>query len=136
VLVDNAGVDLIEVVDTSHVRTGSFGRFYPRTRNRIAGFVALRNMMSNRHAKPFVVGKGRLSMSLMTEHKIVAIETSVPEDHMPGLLLVRVHTDSGLVGHGETYYTPQAVAAMIHDWMARRLLGASALAIEAHAVSV
>jgi len=66
------------------------------------------------------------------EHKIIAIETRIPEDHMPGLLLVRVHTDSGIVGHGETYYAPHAVAAMIHDWMARRLLGADALAIEAH----
>lgn len=66
------------------------------------------------------------------EHKVVAIETRIPEDHMPGLLLVRVHTDSGFVGHGETYYAPHAVAAMIHDWMARRLLGASALTIEAH----
>lgn len=67
-----------------------------------------------------------------TEHKIVAIETRIPDEYMSGLLLVRVHTDSGLVGHGETYYAPHAVAAMIHDWMARRLMGASALAIEAH----
>jgi len=67
-----------------------------------------------------------------TEHKIVAIETRIPDEYMSGLLLVRVHTDAGLVGHGETYYAPHAVAAMIHDWMARRLLGASALAIEAH----
>lgn len=73
-------------------------------------------------------------MSLIndTEHKIVAIETRIPDEYMPGLLLVRVHTDSGLVGHGETYYAPHAVAAMIHDWMARRLLGTSALPIEAH----
>ena len=67
-----------------------------------------------------------------TEHKVVAIETRIPDEFMSGLLLVRVHTDSGLVGHGETYYAPHAVAAMIHDWMARRLMGASALAIEAH----
>jgi galactonate dehydratase len=66
------------------------------------------------------------------EHKIVAIETRIPEDHMPGLLLVRIHTDSGFIGHGETYYAPHAVAAMIHDWMARRLIGADALMIEAH----
>jgi L-alanine-DL-glutamate epimerase-like enolase superfamily enzyme len=51
---------------------------------------------------------------------------------MPGLVLVRVHTDSGLVGHGESYYAPHAIAALIHDWMARRLIGSDALAIENH----
>lgn len=65
-------------------------------------------------------------------HRIAAIETCIPDDVMPGLLLVRVHTDTGLVGHGETYYAPHAVAAMIHDWMARRLIGSDALAIENH----
>lgn len=71
-------------------------------------------------------------MSAEAEHKITAIETTMPEEQMPGLLLVRVHTASGLVGHGETCYAPHAVAAMIHDWMGRRLLGASALTIESH----
>lgn len=64
--------------------------------------------------------------------KITAVETSIPSDIMPGLLLVRICTDAGLLGHGETYYAPHAVAALIHDWMARRLLGADALAIESH----
>ena len=64
--------------------------------------------------------------------KIISIETAHPEDIMPSLLLVRVTTDDGLVGHGETYYTPHAIAALIHDWMAERLLGANALAVEAH----
>ena len=64
--------------------------------------------------------------------RVSAIETVVPNDIMSGLLLVRVHTDDGRIGHGETYYAPHAVAALIHDWMARRLLGADALAIESH----
>ncbi|MFW6060469.1 MAG: mandelate racemase/muconate lactonizing enzyme family protein [Phycisphaeraceae bacterium] len=64
--------------------------------------------------------------------RITAIETVIPDNLMPALLLVRIHTERGHVGHGETYYAPHAVAAMIHDWMARRLLGADALAIEAH----
>jgi L-alanine-DL-glutamate epimerase-like enolase superfamily enzyme len=70
--------------------------------------------------------------------RITAIETLIPDDVMPGLLLLRIHTDEGaingtpLVGHGETYYIPHGVAATIHDWMARRLLGADALAIESH----
>ena len=64
--------------------------------------------------------------------KITGIETAMPSDIMPNLLLVRVHTDDGFIGHGETYYTPQAIASLIHDWMAERLLGADALAVEAH----
>ncbi len=63
---------------------------------------------------------------------ITAIETVIPADIMPNLLLVRVHTDAGWVGCGETYYTPHAIEALIHDWMAERLLGADPLAIESH----
>jgi galactonate dehydratase len=70
--------------------------------------------------------------------RITALETLVPTAIMPGLLLLRVHTDAGtvdgekVIGHGETYYLPQAAAAVIHDWMAPRLLGADAMAIESH----
>lgn len=70
--------------------------------------------------------------------RITAIETSIPATTMPGLLLLRIHTDAGtvageeVIGHGETYYLPQAAAAVIHDWMAPRLLGADATAIESH----
>ena len=64
--------------------------------------------------------------------RITKIETVVPDEWMPGLLLVRVHTNAGIIGHGETYYGPGAVDSLIHDWMAHRLLGADALAIESH----
>jgi galactonate dehydratase len=64
--------------------------------------------------------------------RITAIETAIPHGIMPNLLLVRVHTDDGLIGCGETYYTPHAIAALVHDWMAARLLGADALAVESH----
>lgn len=70
--------------------------------------------------------------------RITAIETLIPHDVMAGLVLLRIHTDAGtvngepVVGHGESYYLPHAVAAVLHDWMARRLLGADALAIESH----
>ena len=64
--------------------------------------------------------------------RITAIETAIPHGIMSTLLLVRVHTDDGLVGCGETYYTPHAIASLIHDWMAARLLNADALAIESH----
>jgi hypothetical protein len=53
--------------------------------------------------------------------RIVAIETAIPHDIMPGLMLLRIHTDSGLIGHGETYYVTQAAAAHVHHWMANRL---------------
>ncbi|MGY8826742.1 MAG: mandelate racemase/muconate lactonizing enzyme family protein [Candidatus Latescibacterota bacterium] len=64
--------------------------------------------------------------------KVTAIETMQPKELFPGLLLVRIHTEDGIIGHGETYYCAEAVQAMIHDWMARRLLGEDALAIESH----
>ena len=70
--------------------------------------------------------------------RIVAIETLIPHDIMAGILLLRIHTDAGtvggepVIGHGETYYIPHAVAATLHDWMSRRLLGADATAIESH----
>lgn len=70
--------------------------------------------------------------------RITGIETLIPHDIMAGLVLVRIHTDAGavdgqpVVGHGESYYLPHAVAAALHDWMSRRLLGADALAIESH----
>lgn len=64
--------------------------------------------------------------------KIVAIETAIPSNIMTNLILVRVHTDDGLIGCGETYYTPHAIDALIHDWMAERLIGAEATDIESH----
>ncbi len=64
--------------------------------------------------------------------KITKIETTTVPEIMPGLLLLRIHTDAGIIGCGETYYVPHAVASMIHDWMARRLLGADPLAVESH----
>lgn len=64
--------------------------------------------------------------------KITAIETAIPADIMPNLILVRVHTADGFVGCGETYYTPHAIEGLIHYWMAERLLGAEATDIESH----
>ncbi|NQZ68169.1 MAG: mandelate racemase/muconate lactonizing enzyme family protein [Lentisphaeria bacterium] len=64
--------------------------------------------------------------------KITAIETSIPLDLFPGLLLCRIHTDQGIIGCGESYYIPQAIEAVIHDYFTHRLLGADALAIESH----
>jgi galactonate dehydratase len=70
--------------------------------------------------------------------RITALETVVPHEIMPGLLMLRIHTDAGtvagtpVIGHGETYYVPTAVASVLHDWMAQRLLGADVGAVESH----
>lgn len=64
--------------------------------------------------------------------RIIAVETAIPATIMPNLILCRIHTEDGLVGCGETYYTPQAIEALIHDWMAERLLGAESTDIESH----
>jgi len=67
-----------------------------------------------------------------TKIRITALETCVPHGIFPGLMLLRIHTDAGIIGHGETYYAPTACAAMIHDMFYHRLLGSDALAIESH----
>lgn len=64
--------------------------------------------------------------------KITKIQTSIPKHVMPGLLALRIHTDEGFIGNGESYYAPHAIAALVHDWMARHLLGANPLDIERH----
>ena len=68
--------------------------------------------------------------------RIVAIETLVPHDVMPGLLALRITAKSsdGSIYHGmgETYYIPTAASAVIHDFFSPRLLGSDALAIESH----
>jgi len=63
--------------------------------------------------------------------KIIKLETIWLDEH-PHTLWLRVHTDAGLVGLGETYYAPRAVAALIHDVLANLLIGRSAFDIEQH----
>jgi galactonate dehydratase len=46
--------------------------------------------------------------------KIVRVETLESRTY-PNLLWVQVHTDEGLVGLGETFFGPAAVAAYIHE---------------------
>ncbi len=63
-----------------------------------------------------------------------AWEASHPRSRQaaPSNCWVRIHTDDGLVGLGETYYAPRAVSAVIHDQCAPLLLGRSAFDIENH----
>ncbi len=63
--------------------------------------------------------------------KITRIET-VWIDEQPNTMWVRLHTDDGLIGLGETYYVPRAVSAIIHDVFGNLLLGRNPLDIENH----
>lgn len=63
--------------------------------------------------------------------KIIRIETLRSPDY-PQLLWVRLHTDDGLIGLGETFYLPSAVESVIHDFAAPLLLGQSAFDRERH----
>jgi len=61
--------------------------------------------------------------------KISKIETvSCPTGATPALSFVRVHTDEGVSGLGETYYTPESVAAYVHEVIAPHVLGLDPLA--------
>ena len=61
--------------------------------------------------------------------KITALET-VRLDEFPNVLWVRVHTDEGLVGLGETFFGARAVEAYLHESAAMTVLGRDPLAIE------
>ena len=63
--------------------------------------------------------------------KITALETLRTEE-FSNVLWVRVHTDEGTIGLGETFYGAGAVEAHIHDTLSPRLLGKDPLRIEAH----
>jgi galactonate dehydratase len=62
--------------------------------------------------------------------KITQLET-LRLGEFPNILWVRIHTDEGLVGLGETFMGAAAVEAYIHEWAAPKLLGKDPLAIEA-----
>ena len=63
--------------------------------------------------------------------KITRIET-IWLDDQPNTTWVRIHTDDGLIGLGETFYVPRAVSAIVHDVFANLLLGRSPFDIENH----
>ena len=63
--------------------------------------------------------------------RITAIET-IQVGAYPNITFVEVHTDEGLTGLGETFRTPRAVAAQIHETVAPYLLGKDPLEIDAH----
>jgi L-alanine-DL-glutamate epimerase-like enolase superfamily enzyme len=61
--------------------------------------------------------------------KITAIETLYTRE-FENVLWVRVHTDAGIVGLGETFYGAGSVSAHIHDTLAARLIGKDPFRIE------
>jgi L-alanine-DL-glutamate epimerase-like enolase superfamily enzyme len=64
--------------------------------------------------------------------KITRIET-LRLDEFANICFVRVHTDRGLIGLGETWFGAAAVEAYIHESAAPVLLGQEALLIDRHA---
>ncbi|MCX5514951.1 dehydratase [Kaistia algarum] len=62
--------------------------------------------------------------------KITGIET-LRVTEFANLLWVKVHTDEGLYGLGETFFLPETVEAYLHESVAPKLIGRDPLAIEA-----
>ncbi len=62
--------------------------------------------------------------------RITELET-IRVAEFANVLWVRVHTNEGVIGLGETFYGAGAVEAHIHDTLAQRLLGRNPLHIEA-----
>lgn len=67
--------------------------------------------------------------------KITQVET-IRLGEFPNILWVRLHTDEGLVGLGETFMGAAAVEAYIHEWTAHKLIGQDPLQIEARNKSI
>src|SRR5688500_17537220 len=65
----------------------------------------------------------------MLSMKITQVET-LRLAEFPNLAWVRVHTDQGLTGLGETSFAAQSVEAYVHEFVAPRVLGRDPLEIE------
>jgi galactonate dehydratase len=63
--------------------------------------------------------------------KVTGLET-VLVGEFPNLCYVRVHTDEGVSGLGETFFGAEAVSAWVHETAASYLLGKDPLRIDAH----
>lgn len=62
--------------------------------------------------------------------KIREIET-VRLGEFPNIIWLRVHTDEGITGLGETFMGAAAVESYVHEWLAPRVVGKDPLQIEA-----
>ena len=61
--------------------------------------------------------------------KITAVET-IRLQEFSNIIWVQLHTDEGLVGLGETFMSPTAVEAYVHDWCAPKLIGKDPMRLE------
>ena len=64
--------------------------------------------------------------------KVTKLET-IRLDEFANIIWVRVHTDEGIVGLGETFFGAQAVEAYLHETAAPYLIGKDPLQIDRHA---
>ena len=62
--------------------------------------------------------------------KITALET-IRLEEFGNLIFLRLHTDEGIVGLGETFIGPKSVEAYLHETVAPKLIGEDPLRIEA-----
>ncbi len=67
--------------------------------------------------------------------KVTRIET-IRLDEFSNILFVRVHTDDGVIGLGETFYGARAVESYIHETVAPYLIGKDPLRIDQHALGL
>ena len=63
--------------------------------------------------------------------KITHIET-VRVRELPDIIWVRIHTDTGLIGLGESWYAASTMESAVHDHFAPLLVGKDPFAIERH----
>ena len=64
--------------------------------------------------------------------KVTAVETIRFDEH-PQMLWLQVHTDTGLIGLGETCLGPATVEAHIHETVAPYLIGKDPREVDRHA---
>ena len=70
-----------------------------------------------------------MSATVGNSIKITAVET-VQLPQYQNILWLRLHTDAGLIGLGETFRGADAVATYLHSEAARALIGANPLEID------
>ncbi|AWT60078.1 MAG: D-galactonate dehydratase [Candidatus Moanabacter tarae] len=63
--------------------------------------------------------------------KVTKIET-IRVAEQPHIIWVQLHTDTGLIGLGETWYAPTVVETAIHDWFGPLVIGRDPASIERH----
>ena len=65
--------------------------------------------------------------------RITGIDT-ITIAEAPSLLILRLRTDEGLVGHADTWYAADALRAYIHDWVGPAAAGPGSAAHRADLV--